>query len=134
MGASFATVDDYAARYGAPDDESRVEALLEDAAAMLAAAFRRHFGRAYEEGCCDDFDASAKAVCCAVVSRAVNVPSGMMGVTQLTQTGGPYSASFSAANPTGDLYLSKSDLERLGLVGTRVWSIQPSIGAGDGDE
>lgn len=134
MGASFATVDDYAARYGTPDDESRVEALLEDAAAMLAAAFRRHFGRAYEEGYSDDFDASATAVCCAVVSRAVNVPSGMVGVTQFTQTGGPYSASFSSANPTGDLYLSKSDLERLGLVGTRVWSIQPAIDAGDGDE
>lgn len=132
MGApEFATADDYAARYGDPDDESRVETLLEDASAMVEAAFRRRFGCAYAEGVCADFDASAKAVCCAVVARAVNVPSGMMGVTQFTQTGGPYSASFSAANPTGDLYLTKSDLERLGLSGTRVWSIRPSIGGDD---
>ncbi len=128
MGAGpLATCADYALRYGEPESPERVGALLEDAAAMVLAAYRRHFGEAWEKGACPDFDDNAKAVCCAVVARAVNVPSGMFGVTQMTQTGGPYSESFTAANPTGDLYLTKSDLERLGLSGTRIWSIRPSL-------
>lgn len=127
----LAACSDYALRYGEPESAERVAALLEDASAMTLAAYRRHFGCAWELGACPDFDANAKAVCCAVVARAVNVPSGMFGVTQMTQTGGPYSESFTAANPTGDLYLTKSDLERLGLSGTRVFSIRPACPWGE---
>ncbi len=123
--ALFATIADYEVRCGAVDDgdEAKVEALLEDASAFLEGQYRRRTGRRYEE--CDNsvFDANAKAVCVAMVSRAVAASGALAGVTQQSQTAGSYSASYTYANPTGDLYLSRSDLKRLGLAGTRIGSI-----------
>lgn len=125
MTACFATLNDYATRCGSVDAESqpRVEALLEDASAFLAGRFRDRMGCDYEEGINKTFDENAKAVCVAMVSRAVDIPSALSGVTQQSQTAGSYSASYTYANPTGDLYLSRADLKRLGLGGTRVGSI-----------
>lgn len=121
------TVDDYAKRYGTPSDPERVDVLLTDAADMLLTAYERRWG-AYVEGAHPAFDRGFVAVACSVVSRAVNVPGGFAGVTQYSQTAGSYNASITYANPTGDLYLAKSDLKRLGLAGTRIWSIAPAIG------
>lgn len=123
--ALFATIADYEVRCGAVDDGdvAKVEALLEDASAFLEGQYVRRTGRKYEE--CDNavFDSNAKAVCVAMVSRAVAASGALAGVTQQSQTAGSYSASYTYANPTGDLYLSRSDLKRLGLAGTRIGSI-----------
>lgn len=126
---SFAEARDYAARYGQPDNEARVGALLQDASALLLSAYESRFGEAYAEGRHQAFDRSATAVCCAMVSRAVNVPSGFEGATQYTQTAGVYSASVTLSNPTGELWLSKSDRDRLGLSGAQVWSISAMTAA-----
>ena len=122
---AFATLADYEARCGtvSSEDQPRVEALLEDASAFLEGRFRNRTGCDYEEDVNKTFDENAKAVCVAMVSRAVDVPSALAGVTQQSQTAGPYSASYSYANPTGDLYLSRADMKRLGLGGTRVGAI-----------
>lgn len=125
---TFATAEDYAARYGEPSDPARVEALLADASAILLTAYEGRWG-SYAEGLHAAFDRSATAVACAMVSRALNVPEGMEGATQYSQTAGSYSASVTFANPTADLWLGKSDLRRLGLAGTRVGSIRPMVGA-----
>lgn len=125
MTACFATLSDYEVRCGAVDSDSqpRVEALLEDASAFLEGRFRDRMGCDYEEDINKTFDENVKAVCIAMVSRAVDVPSTLVGVTQQSQTAGSYSASYTYANPTGDLYLSRSDMKRLGLGGTRVGTI-----------
>lgn len=122
---AFATLEDYSARYALPDDAGeRVTALLADASALMRSMYEERTGGAYEQGAVPRFDDNATAVCCAVASRAMNVSPSMAGVTQLSQTTGPYSASATFANPTGDLYLSRGDLRRLGLAGCRVGSIR----------
>ena len=108
---AFATVADYEARCGAAGDEARVAALLEDASAYLRGAYRRRMGVQYLAG------------------SNPNAPGAMAGITQQSQTTGPYSSSVTFANPTGDLYLGRSDLKRLGLAGCRVRSIQPVTAA-----
>lgn len=121
---ALATVDDYESRYGAAPDGARVGLLLGDATALLLSAYERRFGTAYERGAHTAFDRAACAVCCAVVSRAINVPSGMTGASQLSQTAGGYSASVTFSNPTGDLFMTRADLRRLGLSGNRIGSVE----------
>lgn len=128
---AFATVADYIARCGPVDDvdEGMVAALLEDASAYLRGAYRRHTGTRYLAGANQTFDENVKPVCVAMVARAVNAPGAMAGITQQSQTAGVYSSSVTFANPTGDLYLGRSDLKRLGLAGCRVRSIQAMTSA-----
>ena len=124
MGA-FATVSDYEARQGSLSeaDRTRCEALLEDASAAMRSRFRAFHGAAYAEGVNPSFDDNAKAVCVSIVSRSLSVPAALAGVTQYSQTTGPYSASATYSNPTGEVYIGKGDLKKLGLVGTRTRSI-----------
>ena len=111
---TYATEADYAARYGEPAD-GRCAALLEDASALLDSEYLARYGTEWAEGEHPAFDRNACAVACAVVSRALSVPDGFQGATQYTQTAGSYSASMTMANPTADLYLTKSDRVRLGI-------------------
>ena len=124
------TLEEYAARYGTPPDPGRVSALLSDACDMLLTAYEGRWG-CYVKGAHAAFDRGYKAVACAVVSRAANVPDCFAGATQYSQTAGSYNASVTFANPTADLWLGKSDLRRLGLAGTRIGSIAPMIGDED---
>lgn len=130
MSAAFATLADYELRYGkvADAERDRVGALLEDASDMLLSAYESRWG-AYAEGEHAAFDRSACAVACSIVSRAVNVPLGLAGATQYSQTAGSYNASVTFANPTAELWVGKSDLKRLGLSGCRIGSIEAMTGA-----
>lgn len=124
------TLEEYAARYGMPSDGERVSALLSDACDMLLTAYEGRWGY-YVEGAHPAFDRGYKAVACSVVNRAVSVPDCFAGATQFSQAAGSYNASVTFANPTADLWLGKSDLRRLGLTGTRVFSIAPMVGEAD---
>ena len=130
--AAFASVEDYAARYGQPADPARVAALLDDAAATLLAAYQHNNGEPWQEGASALFDAAAPGVCCSMVARALASPAGFEGASQYTQTAGPYTASVTYANPTADVYATKSDLKRLGLTGGRVWTMRPMTSADRG--
>lgn len=125
--AAFASVDNYAARYGPPVDSARTTALLNDASNVLLSAYESHFNASYVNGVRPAFDRSAEAVCCAMVQRAMNVPDGFAGATQLSQGGGGYTASVSFGGALGDLYLGKSDMRKLGLDGSRMGSITPMM-------
>lgn len=132
---AFATLADYEARYGAvaEGDSARVEALLEDASGMLLGAYIERYSTAYAKGEHPIFDAAARAVTCAVVSRAYNVPLDMAGATQFSQAAGDYNASVTFANPTAELWLGKNDRRRLGLTGARIGSI-PAMTAKDREQ
>lgn len=132
--APLADLAAYEARYGPAADAARASALLADASAMLVTAYERRWGEAREEGAHPEFDRSAAAVCCAVAHRALSAPGDMAGVSRYSQGAGAYTASVSFSNPTGDLWLSKSDLSRLGLDGCEVWSIPPMTDADRGGE
>lgn len=126
----FATVEDYEARYGSPAPENAA-AVIADANDAVLGAYLRANG-SYEQGRNPVFDLNAKAVACAIAHRALSAPAGYAGASQYSQTAGPYSASLTFANPNGDVYIGRSELKRLGLAGTRIHSIAPSIGGGDG--
>lgn len=121
----FATQADYELRYGDVADTARLDALLEDASTMMLASYESYYGAPYETGAHDVFDRSACAVCCAVAHRSLSVPAGFEGASQYSQTAGSYNASVSFSNPTGDMYLTKTDLKRLGLTGQAIGVIMP---------
>lgn len=123
----FATYDDYAKRYGASNDKTKVETLLADASTAIQNAYETFWGSIYEKGDHPAFDRAVTAVCCAVANRSLSVPAGFEGASQYSQTAGSYNASITFSNPTGDLYLSKSDLKKLGLIGQRIRTIAPVI-------
>lgn len=127
----FATVDDYAARYGQPDDPDRIGALLLDASAMIASKP----GFAMRDD--DAWKASLTAITCAVVHRAVGSDA-WAGMSSVSQGADGYSASASIYNPSGDLFLTTNEKQTLGICGSRVRSISPLIdgwyGTNAGDE
>lgn len=123
--SAFATVEDYTARYGEVDDTDKLECLLLDASNYLQALYFTEYGEEYKQGERVLFDLNAPAVTCAIVARMLNVPAGMEGVSQTSQSADVYSASYTFANPTGDFYLTKSDKERLGIGAGVISSIKP---------
>lgn len=120
----FAKVEDFRARCDSGADDARVAAALEDASALLRSLYRRRHGRPWEPGASADFDDNARSVCCAAASRAVDVPGGMAGVTQMSETAGPFTASASFGAASGSLYVTKGERERLGLSGGRMGSLR----------
>ena len=125
----FAGVADLEARWRPLGDLEREQAavLLADASDMLLSVYERRFGAEYEPGGHPAFDRSAASVCCAMVRRAMGVPDGFAGATQMSQGGGGYTASVSFGGALGDLYLGKSDLKRLGLSGSSIRAIRPVV-------
>lgn len=105
---AFATVDDVVARWRplTSDEETVVEVLLDDASDMIRVRFPSI-----------DADLESGAV---LWSTATRVVAGMVrraminrdneGITQGSETVGPFNRSASYANPNGNLYLSKDDL------------------------
>lgn len=116
----FATVRDYEERYGEVEDERALMAVLDDATGVMLAAYEARVGRPYAVGDRPTFDANARSVCRSIAHRAMCAPDGVEGATQLSRAAGQFSASVTYANPTGDVWLGKSDLRALGLSGGRV--------------
>ena len=116
---AYAEYADVILRYPETADQSqaRVEALLEDATALIG----KNMADAGVDIDPDDAvqAVNLKSVTCAVVARALAPGNGMFGVTSLTQMAGPIQQSTSYANPTGDLYLTSGEKNRLGISTAR---------------
>lgn len=119
---AFAAVDDVAARWRtlSESEETRCMALLADASDLIRTT-------------CPNWQAAGEGtlrrVCCAVVIRAMQ-SGDMQGVTQASQTTGPFSQSWSWSDPAGALYLTKQEKRSLG--GTlRLGSIDMATMGGD---
>lgn len=108
----LATVDDLrsAGVDVGPADESRASFLLEWASALVRS----------ELGGEPDPDAG-RLVCCSAVGRALEAD--RAGVTQSSETVGPFSLGLTYANPSGDLYLTKAERSLLGCGRARVASV-----------
>lgn len=102
----YATVDDVTARWRAMTDseETRCEALLADASDLIRTTCPNWASAG---------EATLRRVTCAAVIRALQ-SGDMAGVTQTSQTTGPFSQSWSYSNPSGDLYLTKAEKKALG--------------------
>ena len=110
----FATVEQYAKRYGQPGDAERCDVLLQDASNQMLSAFEAVYGT-YEAGVCQAFDRNAEAVCCMLVNRVLKAPESLAGATQYSQGAGGYSASVTFGNAMGEMYLGKTVRATLGL-------------------
>lgn len=107
--AAYATVEELAAywRELAQAEQARAAVLL-DAAAV--------FVRAHCGGEPADAEA-AKYVSCDMAKTAMLAGASSAPVQSYSQSGGPYNASVTFANPTGDLYWKGQYDELLGLSG-----------------
>ena len=129
---AYADVSDLEVRWRTltDDEQERAEALLDDASAMLDAYIT-----------VDETDEQQmkllKIVVCNIVERAMSTAADdgdLFGVTQQSITAGPYAQTFSYANPTGDLYITKAEKRLLGISGTGKGRTIMYGMAGDGDE
>lgn len=119
---AFATVDDYERRYGIVADREKLAEVLLDASRLIAA-----------ECAAGGVDAGApeKAgvllqVCRSVAARAMQsdaagVP---LGVTQFSQGAAGFSESWSMANPSAEVYMTKAERRALGLRSQAVAFVQ----------
>ena len=120
---AFAEVSDIEARWRelSTDEESRASTLIDDASAMLSALVAVDTS--------DQEQAELlKMVCCNMVIRAMAATAlDTFGVSQTSVTAGPYTQSYSYANPSGDMYLTKFEKRLLGVSTSYIGSIQPRI-------
>ena len=116
----FANVEDLQQRIKrtlTPAERFHAESLLEDAQVEVEALYPLP-----DEPTEQDL-AVRKVVVCRMVKRAVQVSDDMVGVSGWQQGAGPYQQSYNFANPTGDMYLSKTDRRLLTGIRGRVGSI-----------
>lgn len=125
---SFADYSDVCTRLNDSSlDEEQVEALIEDASAMLLALL----GSRYDED--DEVQArNLQTVCCNMVARALTATlnSAGFGVSQHSMTVSSFNEQVSYANPSGDLYLTSLEKKLLGIGASAVFTVEPSIRPG----
>ena len=119
----YATTADIEARWRtlSADERTRAEVLIQDASAMLDNLVD-----------VDALDAERyqllTTVTCNMVIRAMSATSlDTFGVSQTSVTAGPYTQSYSYANPSGDMYLTKFEKRLLGVSTSYIGSIAPKI-------
>lgn len=69
-----------------------------------------------------------KTVVCNSVNRAYITSQSSTGASQMTQSAGVYSETFTFANPSGDIYFTREEKKLLGISGMKIYSIKPQIG------
>lgn len=127
---AFAEVSDLEARWRelTTDDEARASVLLDDASAMLEAMV------GVVDPAYSDYMNRLKIVTCNMVIRAMSASEAdTFGASNMSMTAGPYSQSFTYANPSGDMYVTKAEKVMLGITSSYIGSIRPMM-AGDHDD
>lgn len=122
MAEPFAENSDVAARWRtlSAAEQARADVLLDDASAILRSLVPTVDAQ-ITAGTLDPI--VPLSIVCAMVKRAMQGPVDLDGVTQSQTTTGPFSTGVTFANPSGDLYLTKSEKQRLGLGVQRAFSI-----------
>ena len=125
---SWATVAQYQSRYGTVVDTATLQECLDDATsqinAMLDAA-----GIDYTAPSAD-YARRLMMVCRQMAHRAFGEDGSEFapfGVSQTSQTAGPYTQSFSFSNPYGDLFMTRSEQKMLGLASSYIGSIPAEV-------
>lgn len=121
----FATLEDLRIRRGglSADEEPKAAALLEDAAAYLYSLVDVSPDDVAQEEL-------LRIVSCNMVIRALD-PGDMFGVESASMTAGVYSETRQFANPSGDMYLTKTEKRLLGVTTSYIGTIAPKIGDED---
>lgn len=117
--APFASSDDLKARWPDLADTKLAETLLSDASQLI---------RDTCPGWAHASKATLIAIACAMVKRAMIAGSDNAGLSSTQETAGPYSQTLTYSNPTGDLYLTRAEKQRLGQGRQRAFSISMETG------
>jgi hypothetical protein len=103
------------------DEQSRAAVLIDDASAMLDALVNVDTSN-------DEQLELLKMVCCNMVIRALSATtSDAFGVSNASMKAGAYSQSWTYANPSGDMYLTKLEKRLLGVTNSYIGSIRPMM-------
>ncbi|WP_288805129.1 Gp19/Gp15/Gp42 family protein [uncultured Bifidobacterium sp.] len=115
----FASSDDLKDRWPDLSDTEVAETLLSDASQLI---------RDTCPGWAQASEATLKAIACAMVKRAMIAGSDNAGLSSTQETTGPFSQTWNFSNPTGDLYLTRTEKQRLGQGRQRAFSISMETG------
>lgn len=126
---SWATIAQYEARYGdvAAADEPMLQECLDDATSQINAAMDG-CGIDYSEPSAD-YARRLMMVCRQMAHRAfaANAEALPFGISQASQTAGPYTQSYSFSNPYGDLFMTASEKRMLGIGASYIGSIPAEV-------
>lgn len=127
---SWATIAQYEARYGdvATADEPMLQECLDDATSQINAALDA--ARIDYSQPSADYARRLMMVCRQMAHRSFGDNGSEyapFGVSQTSQTAGPYTQSFSFSNPYGDLFMTASEKKMLGLSQSYIGSIHPVV-------
>lgn len=111
----FAEVSDLEARWKplTPGEKTTAAVLLEDASQLIIDVCPRAANAS---------ENTLRRVTCSIVKRAMMAPP-IAGAESVQQGGGGYQATVSFTNPSGDLYLSKSEKISLGYGRKKAFMI-----------
>lgn len=114
MGVSYAEVADLVARWRplTAAETATAEVLLADASAIIRAEVPGIAGRLIADPPTID-EELLRVVTCAMVKRAMLASVTGDGVSQQSQTAGPFSQQVTYTNPMGNLYLTKAERKLL---------------------
>lgn len=124
-----ATVDDLEKRWRALscDEVTVAQNLLDDAETMISLLLAKRGVDLADQMSDDIFARALVFVECNVVKRSMMAGSDTFGLTQHSMTAGSFNESMTFANPSGDIYLTKTEKKMLGLTGSMMWSIPPNL-------
>lgn len=127
---SWATIAQYEQRYGEVDADAQpvLQECLDDATSQINAALD---GAGVDYRCPSaDYARRLMTVCRQMAHRAFGDNGSDLapfGVSQTSQTAGPYTQSFSFSNPYGDIFMTKNEKKMLGIGSGYIGSIEPRI-------
>lgn len=126
MAVSYAVVADLEARWRplSASEKSVAEVLLSDASALIRSAAPDVDFRLGSEPPLLEEDVP-RMVACAMVKRAMLVSAaGAEGVSSQMNVAGPFTQQKSFSNPSGNLYLTKTEKRMLGASTQRAFSVE----------
>ena len=125
--SDFATVDDVITlkRPLTNDEREKVKNLLPIVSAMLRDEAKKR-GKDLDEMIQEGYPSieTAKSVCVDIVMREVNASTTDDAATQISQSAGGYSLTYSPLTPGGGLFIKRTELSRLGLRRQRITSVE----------
>ncbi|RBP98462.1 hypothetical protein CRD60_00940 [Bifidobacterium aemilianum] len=116
---AFASSSDLKDRWPNMMDATLADTLLEDASQLI---------RDTCPGWAEASEETRRSIACSMVKRAMIAGEDSAGLSARQENAGPFSQSWTYSNPTGDLYLTKSEKARLGQGRQRAFSISVESG------
>lgn len=117
---SYATIQQYEARFGAVDDETMLQECLDDCTDVIDAELDRH-GVDHADPS-PELSGRLMRVCRSMANRVMPAGGGSdipVGATQASFTAGPYNQQFTMSAPYGTPRMLPSEMALLG-IGARI--------------